>query len=57
MEITVKDMTEDSVASEEKEFGIKSVPAIVIDCRLTDCCKTGDFDRNALNAAGVAVLL
>ena len=53
----VKDMTEDSVASEEKEFGIKSVPAIVIDCRLTDCCKTGDFDRNALNAAGVAVLL
>ena len=50
-------MTEDSVASEEKEFGIKSVPAIVIDCRLADCSTTGGFSRDALNAAGFSILL
>ena len=37
-EIMVKDMTDDSVASEAKGLGIKSVPAIVIDGRLTDHC-------------------
>ena len=53
MEITVKDMTDDSVASEAKGLGINSVPAIVIDGRLTDCCITGGSDRDALNAAGI----
>ena len=51
-EITVKDMTDDSAASEAKGLGIKSVLAIVIDGRLTDCPKSNDSDRDALNEAG-----
>ena len=56
-EITVKDMINDSAASEAKGLGIKLVLAIVIDGRLTDCCITGGSDRDALNAAGISVLI
>ena len=56
-ESTVKDMADDSVASEAKGVGIKSVLAIVIDGCLTDCCKSGGSDRDALNAAGIGILL
>ena len=56
-ESTVKDMADDSVASKAKGVGIKSVLAIVIDGRLTDCCKSGGSDRDALNPAGIGILL
>ena len=50
-------MTDDSVAPEAKGLGIKSVPAIVIDGRLTDYCKSAGSDRDALNAVGIGVPL
>ena len=56
-QITVKDMSDDAVANEAKNLGIKSVPAIVIDGLLADCCNAGGPDPEALKSAGVGVPL
>ncbi|MBT5299584.1 MAG: hypothetical protein HN578_11540 [Rhodospirillales bacterium] len=56
-QITIKDMSDDAIANEAKRLGIKSVPAIVIDGRLADCCNAGGPDPQALRAAGVGVPL
>jgi glutaredoxin len=36
-----------------KELGIRSVPAVVIDGKLADCCSGGGVDEQALRAAGL----
>jgi len=56
-EITIKDMSDDAVAAEAKALGVKSVPAIVIDGRLADCCTGRGPDADVLKAAGLGVPL
>lgn len=51
-EITVRDMTRPEVAEQAKRLGIRSVPAVVIDGRLADCCSAG-IDPEALRKAGL----
>lgn len=36
-----------------KSYGITSVPAVVIDGKLAECCKSSGPDRDALVAAGL----
>ncbi len=36
-----------------KKYGITRVPAVVVDGKLLDCCKTGTVNESALRAAGV----
>ena len=36
-----------------KKYGITKVPAVVVDGKLLDCCKTGKISEQALRAAGI----
>ena len=52
-EVTVLDMNDNQVANRAKELGIKTVPAVVIDGTLADCCTGKGPNEETLKAAGV----
>ena len=52
-EVTVLDMNDPSVAGRAKSLGIRSVPAIVIDGKLADCCAGRGPDLSALRVGGL----
>ena len=52
-EVTVLDMKDPSVASRAKNLGIHSVPAVVIDGKLADCCAGRGPNEHTLRAAGL----
>lgn len=56
-EITVRDMHQAEVAAKAKEYGIRSVPAVVIDGKLASCCEGRGVDERALRAGGLGVPL
>jgi glutaredoxin len=56
-EVEVLDMHEESAAAKAKEYGIRSVPAVVIDGKLADCCTGRGVDAEILKASGVGVPL
>jgi glutaredoxin 3 len=56
-EVTVLDMKDPEVAERAKGLGIRSVPAVLIDGRLADCCRGRGPDEEALKAAGVGTPL
>ena len=52
-EISILDMNDKSVAAHAKSLGIRSVPAVVIDGKLADCCAGRGPDITTLRAAGL----
>lgn len=52
-EITVLDMHQPDTAARAKGLGIRSVPAVVINGKLTDCCEGRGPDAETLKAAGL----
>ncbi len=52
-EINVLDMKNPVVAERAKSLGTRSIPAIVIDGKLADCCSGRDPDEATLKAAGI----
>jgi glutaredoxin len=52
-EVSVLDMKNQAVADRAKKLGIRSVPAVVIDGKLADCCSGRGIDAEALKRAGV----
>jgi glutaredoxin 3 len=52
-EVTVLDMHDPAVAQRAKELGIRSVPAVVINGKLADCCAGRGPDEAALRRAGL----
>ena len=52
-EVTVLDMNDANVANRAKSLGIRSVPAVVIDGKLADCCTGRGPDEATLRAAGL----
>jgi glutaredoxin len=52
-EVSVLDMKNPDVADRAKSFGIRSVPAVVIDGKLADCCSGRGLDEAALRTAGL----
>lgn len=52
-EVSVLDMNDDGVTSRARELGIRSVPAVVIDGQLADCCAGRGPDESSLRAAGL----
>jgi hypothetical protein len=52
-EVSVLDMHDPQVASRAKGLGIRSVPAVVIDGKLADCCAGRGPDGATLRAAGL----
>ena len=55
--VSILDMNDPVVSSRAKNLGIKSVPAVVIDGKLADCCSGRGPDIEALKAAGLGVPL
>ncbi len=51
--VTVLDMNDEEVAARAKGLGIRSVPAVVVDGKLADCCSSRGVDEATLRAAGV----
>lgn len=56
-DVQVFNMRQEDVAARAKEYGIKSVPAVVIDGKLSDCCAGRGVDESTLKANGVGVPL
>ncbi|MGH9587925.1 MAG: thioredoxin family protein [Acidobacteriaceae bacterium] len=56
-EVVVHDMHHPDVAAKAKQYGIHSVPAVVVDGKLADCCSGRGPEEIALRAAGVGVQL
>ena len=52
-DVTVLDMKDPEVARRAKSIGIRSVPAVVINGQLADCCAGRGPDERVLRAAGV----
>jgi len=52
-EVAVLDMNDPSVASRAKSLGIRSVPSVVIDGQLADCCAGRGPDEATLRSAGL----
>ena len=56
-EIEVLDLQEHEVAERAVSFGIRSIPAVLIDGVLSDCCSGRGVDMVVLQAAGLGVQL
>lgn len=52
-EVSVLDMNDAAVARRAKDLGIRSVPAVVVDGKLADCCAGRGPDEATLRAAGL----
>jgi glutaredoxin 3 len=56
-EVTVLDMKQKDVVSRAKELGVRSVPAVVINGKLADCCSGRGPQEQVLKAAGIGIRL
>lgn len=52
-EVTVLDMQRSEIADRARDLGIRSLPAVVIDGKLADCCAGRGLDEQVLRAAGL----
>ena len=52
-EVIVHDMNDSELAKRAKDLGISTVPAVVIDGELADCCANRGPDETVLRAAGL----
>lgn len=52
-EVSVLDMNQPEVAERAKRLSIRSIPAVVIDGKLADCCAGRGPQEATLRAAGV----
>jgi glutaredoxin 3 len=52
-EVTVLDIKNPHVASRAKRLGIRSVPAVIINGTVADCCAGRGPDEQTLRAAGL----
>lgn len=56
-DITVLDMKQRQVAERAKRLGVRSVPAVVINGKLAECCAQRGPDEARLRTAGLGVPL
>lgn len=54
-DVTVLDMNDADVAIRAKTLGIRSVPAVVVDGKLAECCENRGPEESSLKAAGIGV--
>ena len=52
-EVEILDMHKADVAERARQYGIRSVPSVVIDGKLADCCAGRGPDEATLRAAGL----
>ena len=51
--VEILDMRQPDVVAKAKRYGIRSVPAVVVNGRLADCCAGRGPDEGTLRAAGI----
>lgn len=56
-EVFILDMHKPEAAEKARRYGIRSVPAVVVDGRLADCCAGRGPDERQLRAAGIGTPL
>ena len=56
-EVIVNDMNDINIATRARSLGIRSVPSVVIDGKLADCCSGRGVDEQVLRAAGLGKAL
>ncbi len=56
-DVQVLDMNKPDVAAKAKQYGVMSVPAVVIDGKLAGCCSAVGPEEAALRAEGLGVAL
>lgn len=56
-EVTVLDMKAPEVTKRAEAMGIRSVPAVVIDGELAECCTGRGIEEDTLRARGLGQLL
>ena len=56
-EVKVLDMRRQDVALKAKQYGVRSVPTVVVDGKLADCCAGRGVDEATLKREGVGVPL
>ncbi len=52
-DVAVLDMKQLAIVARAEQLGIKSVPAVVVDGKLTSCCQGRGPDAETLKAAGL----
>lgn len=50
-EVVIHDMSKSGIASKAKHYGVRTVPAVVIDGKLASCCTGRGPDEDILRAA------
>ncbi len=50
-EVIVHDMHQSGVASKAKQYGVRSVPSVVVDGKLAGCCAGRGPDEHVLRAS------
>ncbi|MCL4395254.1 MAG: thioredoxin family protein [Chloroflexi bacterium] len=56
-EVAVRDMRQPEVAARAKSYGIRSLPAVVVDGKLAECCAGRGIDETSLRLSGLGVPL
>ncbi len=56
-EVEILDMLDGAIAARAKQYGVRAVPAVVVDGKLADCCAGTGVDEASLRAAGVGAPL
>ena len=56
-EVEILDMHKPDVAKRAKRYGVHSVPSVVVDGKLADCCAGRGPDERQLRAAGIGTPL
>jgi hypothetical protein len=56
-DVVIHDMRKPEVATKAKGYGVKRVPAVVVDGRIAKCCSGLGPEESALRAAGIGAAL
>lgn len=56
-EVEILDMHKPEVSKKARDYGVRSVPAVVVDGKLSDCCAGRGPDEGRLRAAGIGMPL
>ena len=56
-EVEILDMHKPEVSNRAKQYGIRNVPAVVVNGKLADCCAGRGPDEGQLRAAGIGTPL
>jgi glutaredoxin 3 len=52
-DVQVEDMRTDAARTKARQYGIKRLPAVVVNGQLADCCKQGGVDLGTLKRLGL----